>query len=183
MIANVVQHGKAQDHVVIVGGGDLVIATQILKNYPEVKKVTVCEIDERVVEVTKRYFSFADIVDQEKASGRLEIVIESGAVYMDKLLQESKQGKIGAFIIDCTDFDPDENSIASELFTPEFYRKIYELLEPCGGFSQQITDMSCLDPFSQRARAGGFQKHPHIFAAKTPEYGGELPIAYCFKPP
>ena len=85
-MANVVQPGKAYDHVVIVGGGDLVIATSILKHYPLVKKVTVCEIDERVVEVTKRFFSFADIVDKEKETGRLEIIIESGAVYMDKLL-------------------------------------------------------------------------------------------------
>ena len=60
-----------------------------------------------MVEVTKRFFSFADIVDKEMQSGRLEIIIESGAVYMDKLLSESKTGKIGAFIIDCTDFDPD----------------------------------------------------------------------------
>jgi len=48
-----------------------------------VKKVTVCEIDERVVEVTKKFFSFADIVDREKKAGRLEIIIQSGAVYMD----------------------------------------------------------------------------------------------------
>jgi spermidine synthase len=102
---------------------------------------------------------------------------------MDKLLQESKTGKIGAFIIDCTDFDPAESSIASELFTPEFYRKIYQLLEPNAGFSQHISDMSCLDPFTERVRAGGFLKPPAIFAAKTPEYGGELPIAYNFKPP
>jgi hypothetical protein len=40
---------------------------------------------------------------------------------MEKLLQESKQGKISAFIVDSTDFDPDQNNIASELFTPEFY--------------------------------------------------------------
>lgn len=72
--------------MIIIGGGDLVIATQLLKNYPEVKKVTVCEIDERVVAVTQKYFSFAEIVEKEKASGRLEVVIESGAVYMDKLL-------------------------------------------------------------------------------------------------
>ena len=66
MIANVLKPGKAYDHVVIVGGGDLVIATQLLKNFPEVKKVTVCEIDERVVAVTQKFFSFAEIVEKEK---------------------------------------------------------------------------------------------------------------------
>lgn len=90
MMANVIKAGKSLDHVIIVGGGDLVIATQLLQKYPEVKKVTVCEIDERVVAVTQKYFSFAEIVEREKASGRLEVVIESGAVFMDKLLSQGK---------------------------------------------------------------------------------------------
>ena len=49
-----------------------------------------CEIDERVVAVTQKYFSFAEIVEREKASGRLEVVIESGATYMDKLIAQGK---------------------------------------------------------------------------------------------
>lgn len=106
MIANVVKAGKNMDHVIIIGGGDLVIATQLLQNYPKIKKVTVCEIDDRVVAVTQKYFSFAEAIEHEKASGRLEIIIESGATYMDKLINEGKNGMISAFIIDCTDFDP-----------------------------------------------------------------------------
>ncbi len=102
---------------------------------------------------------------------------------MDKLLAEGHEGKISAFIIDCTDFDPEEDSLAAELFTPEFYRKIFDLLDKDGGFSQHISDMMCAEPFTQRVKDGGFFKPPHIAVAKTPEYGGELPIAYCFKPP
>jgi hypothetical protein len=34
MIANVVKAGKTMDHVIIVGGGDLVIATQLLLKFP-----------------------------------------------------------------------------------------------------------------------------------------------------
>jgi spermidine synthase len=156
MIDRVVQPDKDYDHVVIVGGGDLVIATQILKHYPGVKKLTVCEIDSRVVEVTKKYFSFADIIDKERAKGRLEVEIESGATYMDKLLSKGNKGKISAFIIDCTDFDLDEHSISSELFTPDFYRKIYDLLEAEGGFSQHISDLTCADLFTKRTSFGGF---------------------------
>lgn len=121
MVNTVVRPSKPYGHVVIIGGGDLVIATHLLREYPLISKVTVCEIDSRVVEVTKKYFSFADIVEQELAKGRLEVVIESGAVYMDKLFQSGHSGKIGAFIIDCTDFALDEDSLAAELFTPEFY--------------------------------------------------------------
>jgi spermidine synthase len=63
MVEIVVKADKDYDHVVIIGGGDLVIATHLLREYPKIRKVTVCEIDSRVVEVTKRYFSFAEIVD------------------------------------------------------------------------------------------------------------------------
>jgi len=46
-----------------------------------------------------------------------------------KLLEEDKKaGKIGAVIIDCTDFALDESSIAAELFTSSFYKQIHELL-------------------------------------------------------
>jgi spermidine synthase len=41
--------------VMIIGGGDLIIAAYILNKYSEeqVRKVTVVEIDERVIELTK----------------------------------------------------------------------------------------------------------------------------------
>lgn len=119
MVKEVVKRGQDYNHVVIIGGGDLIIAAHLLEKYPNVKKVTVCEIDNRVVEVTKRFFSFAEIIDREIKNGRLEVVIQSGAAHMEALLKENNgQGSIGAVIIDCTDFALDENSIAAELFTP-----------------------------------------------------------------
>lgn len=103
---------------------------------------------------------------------------------MDKLLADGNAGKIGAFIIDCTDFALDEDSIAAELFTPDFYGKINTLLISGSGFSQHISDMACETEFTKRTRAGGFvQGQPYIVMSKTPEYGGELPIANCYKPP
>lgn len=139
MIETAIQKNREEpyEHVLIIGGGDLVIATKLLREYPNVRKVTVCEIDGRVVEVTKKYFSFADIVDKELATGRLEVVIESGATYMEKLIEnEAMHGKLSAVIIDCTDFALNEDSLASELFTPDFYREIFQLLESGGRFSQ-----------------------------------------------
>lgn len=56
MIKDVVKNDKDYEHVVIIGGGDLIIAAKLLEKYPNVKKVTVCEIDNRVIEVTKRFF-------------------------------------------------------------------------------------------------------------------------------
>ncbi len=82
MVKDVIKRDKEYQHVVIIGGGDLIIAAYILKNFENVKKLTVCDIDERVVEVTKRFFSFAEIIDKEIKLGRLEVIIQSGATYM-----------------------------------------------------------------------------------------------------
>jgi len=171
---------KDYDHVVIIGGGDLFIAAHVLEKYPGVKKLTLCEIDERVVEVTRKYFSIGDIIAREVESGRLEINIEGGAPYMERLLTNGKESTVDAIIIDCTDFLLDDNSIAAELFTPKFYKTIHSLLKPGCGFSQQITKPYYQDAFSERASKGGFE-HIDVFMSMTPEYGGELPLASCFK--
>lgn len=171
---------RIYDHIIIIGGGDLVIAAHLLEEYPLIKKVTVCEIDERVIEVTKKYFSFADIIEKELKTGRLEVVVKGGAEYMDDLISAGKQGKVGSVIIDCTDFALDENSIAAELFTPKFYKSIYDLLEDGGSFSQQITKIFYKDAFTERIRSGGFDR-PEICMSITPEYGGELPLAIVRK--
>lgn len=44
-------------NILIIGGGDLLIANYILKNNPEVK-VTLCEIDNRVIETVKKFFEY-----------------------------------------------------------------------------------------------------------------------------
>lgn len=172
---------KIYQHVVIIGGGDLVIAAHILENYPLVEKLTVCEIDERVIELTRKYFSFAEVIEKELKTGRLEVVVKGGAEYMENLLNSgNSQGKVGSIIIDCTDFALDENSIAAELFTPRFYRDIYDLLEDGGVFSQHITKIFYKDAFSERVKAGGFDYLDFIMSS-TPEYGGELPLAIVRK--
>jgi len=176
----VLEKDKEYEHVIIIGGGDLPIAAHVLEKYPGVKKLTVCEIDERVVELTKKFFQIGEICSREIEKGRLEVVIEGGATYMERLLSEGKQNSIGAVIIDCTDFALDENSIAAELFTPKFYNTIYQLLLPGSGFSQQITKPYYREAFSERANKGGFEKID-VYMSITPEYGGELPIAYVFK--
>jgi len=99
---------------------------------------------------------------------------------MERLLNDGKEGSVGAVIIDCTDFALDDNSIAAELFTPVFYQTIFRLLAPDGGFSQQITKPYYKEAFSERAAKGGFTKID-VFNSITPEYGGELPLAFCFK--
>ena len=99
---------------------------------------------------------------------------------MEGLLKDGKEGKVATVIIDCTDFALDEDSIAASLFTPKFYKNIYDLLEQGASFSQHITKIYFKDAFTERINKGGFGE-PFIHNSQTPEYGGELPLAICKK--
>ena len=60
---NVILREKIYDEIMIIGGGDLIIACYVLQNFPNVKKLTLVEIDKRIVEITKQFFDFAQIID------------------------------------------------------------------------------------------------------------------------
>jgi len=180
MAGLVINKTKIYDHVIIIGGGDLMIAAYILEKFPNVKKLTLCDIDERVIEVTKKFFRMGETCNKELESGRFEVVIGGGAGYLEKLLQEGKESTVSAIVVDCTDWVLDEDSVAAELYTPKFYETIYKMLVPGGGLCQQITRPFYIQSFSERAKKGGFES-VDVSLVMVPEYGGEYPLAYCFK--
>jgi len=89
---SVVEKGNSYNEILIIGAGDFYIPTYLLKTFDqEIKKITVVEIDERVIEVTRKFFNFDDdLKDYIKKKGRLEIVIDDGAEY----LKEKAEKKI-----------------------------------------------------------------------------------------
>jgi len=176
----VVAKDKNYDHVIIIGGGDLVVAAYVLEKYPNVKNLTLCEIDERVSEVTKQFFEVGETCKKAIQKGRLNLVHKSGAHFIEELVQNGKENTVGAVIVDCTDFELNEDSIAAELYTPSFYENIYKLLIPGCGFSQHISGAWYAQAFMERASKGGF-RNIEVFDCETPEYGMELPLVSCFK--
>ena len=168
------------NNIIIIGGGDLIIVNYLLKNYLNIKKIILCEIDERVIEITKKYFEIENNINKEIKNGRLEIIIESGFKYINNLILKGFNNFLDGIIIDCTDFALDENSLSAELYTIEFYNNINKLLKNECFFSQQITKLFYKEEFRKRINKSGFEKIEFIIS-QTPEYGGELPIAICQK--
>ncbi len=120
------------ESLLVVGGGDGGALREAFK-HKRVKKGILCEIDDKVIEVSRRFFpelssSFKD--------PRCEIVIEDGFKALD--------GGLGSFdvvIVDSTDpVGPGEI-----LFTESFYRKVYSSLKDDGMFVSQ-----CESPFYHR---------------------------------
>lgn len=102
------------ENVLIIGGGDGGVLREVLK-HPSVKKATLVEIDERVIEVVKK---FMPLVPQGAFSDpRAEIIIEDGFKYIEK---PSKVFDIA--YIDLTDA-PD-----SPIYGEEFIKKLKKAL-------------------------------------------------------
>lgn len=65
MSREVVKESIVYEHILIIGGGDMLIANYLLETFPSsmLKKITVCEIDERVAENVRKYFKMSDNIN------------------------------------------------------------------------------------------------------------------------
>ncbi len=120
MIAHVpmISHKNPQ-RVLIVGGGDGGTLTEILK-HANVKEIVLCEIDEEVINISKKYFtSFADSFNNNKVS----LIIEDAAKYLAT--------KKDYFDIICVD-SSDPIGPAEVLFKEKFYLDIHSALTETG---------------------------------------------------
>jgi len=111
-------HPKAQK-VLVIGGGDGGTVREILK-HDSVNEVDVCEIDEKVIETSKRHFPYlANSFDDPK----VKIFCEDG----NKFIKERKN-EYDLIIVDSSDpIGP-----AEVLFRREFYEAMYQALKNNG---------------------------------------------------
>ena len=134
----------ANVRVLIIGGGDGGTLFQVLK-HPNVKHVTMVELDEDVVKVSKKYFpQFAKSYDDP----RVTLIFDDGAKYVSERLgmkyiniaeadplevriadqigitKAKPENEFDVILIDSTDYGP-----AIPLFTRQFYMQIQELLD------------------------------------------------------
>ncbi len=107
------------DKVLIIGGGDGGALTNIMK-HPEVKKAVMCEIDRKVVEISKKYFPK---ITKGFADKRAKVVYRDGQEYIKKTKE-----KFDIIILDLSDpIGP-----AAELFQKNFHKKVYSKLNQDG---------------------------------------------------
>jgi len=114
------------EHVLVVGGGDGGVLREVMK-HPSVKSVTICEIDQMVMDVSKKYFPTISHVWSDK---RLKVLCQDASVYM-----ESKEAEGAYDVIICDSSDPD--GPAHVLFESKFYKAMHKALKPGGRISTQ----------------------------------------------
>lgn len=111
-------HPKIKN-VLIIGGGDGGIVREFVK-HPEIERIDLVEIDERVIAVSKEYFPHCTSGLSDK---RVNIRPQDGVEYI-----KSFKKFFDVIIIDST--DPED--FAAGLFTKEFYRHVSDALTDNG---------------------------------------------------
>src|SRR5215469_10399074 len=111
------EHGRAKQ-VMIVGGGDLSIADEVLK-HKGVKEVVLVDIDGRVVELCREHF--AAINAKAFADRRLSIEVADAFEYLGRA---SSHGRFDLIVAD----RPDPVGPGKALFGETFYDRVKNAL-------------------------------------------------------
>jgi len=105
--------------ILIIGGGDCGALTEVMK-HPEVEKCTMCDIDQMVVEISKKHFPYLTAGLEDP---RANVAYQDGKVY----LQESKN-KFDIVLLDLSD----PVGPAADLFQKPFHQNVYDQLNDDG---------------------------------------------------
>jgi spermidine synthase len=105
--------------VLVIGGGDCGTLTEILR-HPDVESITMCEIDKKVVEVSKKYFPY---LTEGLADPRANLIFADGKKYI-----EDTDEKFDIIILDLSD----PVGPAADLFQKKFHRRVFDQLNDDG---------------------------------------------------
>ena len=123
MLTHPVMHAHPEPkNIVVIGGGDGGVVREVLK-HGSVQKVYFIEIDEKVIEVSRKFFPS---VSAGISDPRVDIRPMDGAEFINK----APKGKIDIIIVDSTDII----GFARSLFTKTFFQAVKNCLSPEGFF-------------------------------------------------
>jgi spermidine synthase len=159
---------KNPRRVLIVGGGDGGSLQQVLR-YPSVEEAVVCELDQKVVDYSRKFFpKFGDPWSDPRA----RLLVRDAFGYL-----EENPGQFDVIISDTTD----PIGMAERLFSDEFYRLMVRALAPGGAAATQCEqpyfDTSLIQQIYASARA--LTSNPAYYYAQIPTYpGGGIGFMY-----
>jgi spermidine synthase len=143
------------EKVLIIGGGDGGVVREFAK-HKDIKQIDLVEIDERVIEVSRKYFPDCTSALDDP---RVNILPQDGFAFI-----KSKKNEYDIIIIDST--DPED--FASGLFTQDFYTDVYQALTEDGIMMNQ-TENPFLDQYDIKSIYRNMKNSfPHVQSFTAP---------------
>lgn len=165
--------GSDRDLVVaIIGGGDGGVLREVLK-YPQVKNVTLIDIDQRVIDLCKEHMP--GISNGAFEDKRTTVLCQDGAEWL-----KTRNADIDVLIIDSS--DDDETGSNSTLFNDAFYASVCKSLKESGVVVKQ-SGCAFLQEKVTLSTITRLRKHfPHfgVYRQNIPTYvGGDMQITWA----
>ena len=148
------------NNVLIIGGGDGGTARECLK-YKELKKLKLIEIDEIVIEMSKKYLS--EIGGNCWLDPRLDVQSEDGISWV----QQAEESSFDAVIIDSSD----PKGPAKGLFNKKFFQNCRRILKSNGVFAAQTESPEAFE----KTHIESVKVIREVFGTADPLYGN-VPI-------
>ena len=111
------------EQVLVLGGGDGLAAREVLR-YPDVRSLTLVELDPAVVRLARDDARVADLNGRSLADPRVEIVTADAFDWL-------REGR-GGFDVIVADFPDPESTATAKLYSQEFYAMAASALSPSG---------------------------------------------------
>lgn len=157
---------KSPCSALVIGGGDCGVLTELTK-YDCLEKITMCEIDEEVVNVCRKHFPS---LTAGLSDPRVELVIADGANYVSDLSAESYD----IVIVDSTDsYSPSSaDGPGLVLFHQEFYQSVNRILTAQGIMAAQTQSAWSYAHILNRIRSNITSTFPYtkLYTASVPTY-------------
>ena len=167
-----------REEVLILGGGDGLAAREVLK-YPDVKRITLVDIDPEMVELCKTDPMITRLNENSLSNPKMNIVTEDAYKFL-----ENSQERFGVIIGDLP--DPNNEGL-SKLYTVNYFKMLkHHLAKGGAGCIQSTTPYFarktfwCIIHTTQKA---GFKNKPfHAFVPSMGDWGFSLVSDRNFDP-
>ena len=126
MISSVESSIKPGSEILIIGGGDFIIANRLMSKYADLNiRITIVDIDKEVSDAVEKYFGY-------KLPPNSDIIYQCGYEYV-----KNCQKKYDAILLDITDPDELLNTPASVLISEDFYLNLLRCASDGANIIQQ----------------------------------------------
>jgi len=128
LVHPVMTAARVRDHVLVLGGGDGLVARQLLK-YPEVERITIVDLDPAMTDMARTYGPMLEINQDALSDPRVEIINTDAFTF----IQQSDD----LYPVIIADLPDPNNESLSKLYSRQFYTLLRERLQPDGAFITQ----------------------------------------------